>query len=389
MKVLVVHTYYKQRGGEDSVVENEIELLKSNNITVELLSFFNQGNTFLKFLQSPFNYQSYNITLKKLNEFKPDIVHIHNLHFSGSVAVLYAIKKLKIPIVITLHNYRLVCPSGSLFYKGKPFYNSLNGGFPWAATKMGVYQDSKFKTFWLSLTIYLQQKLGILNDVDKFILLGKHSKEIFLKSPLKHLTDRMIIKPNFSPISATDVSFPKTSSFLFIGRLTEEKGINVLLKAFKGSDHKIKIVGTGPLESLVQEYSASNLNIEFLGEQNREEVNHLLEKCTALIFPSIWFETFGMVIIEAFAKGKPVIASNLGNISNLIKDGYNGYLFEPGSENDLYEKIISYINLDENTKTLLSFNAKKSHLDLYSPQVNITQLLKIYQEAITTKLNLL
>lgn len=384
MRVLVVHTYYKQRGGEDSVVENEIELLKSNGITVDFLRFYNQEQTLLKFLQSPFNYQSYQRTLKILKDFKPDVVHIHNLHFSGSSAVIYAIRKMKIPIVMTLHNYRLVCPSASLFFEAEPFFNSLKGGFPWDATKKGVYQHSKLKTFWLAVAIYFQQKSGILNSVNKFILLGEHSKEIFLKSPLKHLENRLVIKPNFSPPSPIKATIPLVTNFLFIGRLTEEKGIKVLLKTFEGSKNTINIVGTGPLVDMVMESAKENKNIKFLGEQNRENINLLLAQCSALLFPSIWFETFGMVIIEAFSKGKPVIASNLGNIPNIVQDGYNGFLFTPGSDEDLKRKIASFNNLKEDEKIILGNHAKESHDLLYTPQENLSQLTRIYTDAIAS-----
>lgn len=382
MKVLVIHTYYKQRGGEDSVVENEIKLLRNSGITVNFLGFHNQGNTLLKFLQSPFNYRSYQRTKEAIKTFKPDVIHIHNLHFSGSSAVIFAIRKLNIPLVITLHNYRFICPSGSLFHNGKLFLSSLKGGFPWDAIRKGVYQNSILKTFWLSISVYFQQKSGIFNTVDRFIVLGPHSKALFLDSPLKHLADKMVVKPNFSPTSGRNSNLKIKSTFLYIGRLTEEKGISILLQAFEGSNKKLTIIGTGPLEKMVLEYAARNKNIKFLGEQNRESVDKILDETAALIFPSIWFETFGMVIIEAFSKGVPVIASNLGNIGSLIENGFNGLLFEPGNATDLLAKVNEFENSSENDKFILSTHAKNKHEVLFSPEKNITQLIQIYQDAI-------
>src|SRR3990170_1599351 len=160
MKVLVIHTRYKMKGGEDSVVFNEMELLRSNGVNVELLQFTNATGTVLKFVQLPFNFDSYRKTRKKVKEFRPDIVHIHNLHFGGSASIISALKKEKVPFVSTLHNYRLLCPSATLFKNGKIFLNSVKSNFPWGAVFDGVYQNSRFLTLWLGISMFLHQAAG-------------------------------------------------------------------------------------------------------------------------------------------------------------------------------------------------------------------------------------
>jgi len=117
MRILIVHTYYKQHGGEDAVVQNEMALLQNDGHEVELIDFSNASATLLKVLLMPFNPYSYLKMLKKIKSFKPDIVHVHNLHYAATPSVLYAAKKMQVPIVMTIHNYRLLCPSGSLFLK--------------------------------------------------------------------------------------------------------------------------------------------------------------------------------------------------------------------------------------------------------------------------------
>jgi glycosyltransferase involved in cell wall biosynthesis len=387
MRILVVHTYYKHKGGEDSVVANEIELLRSAGIEVEQLSFSNKGSTLLKLVQVPFNYGSYRKTIQKVRAFKPDILHIHNLHFSGSAAVIYAAEKLKIPIVMTLHNYRLLCPSGSLYHNNQIFLSSLKPGFAWQAVKDGVYQNSKAITFWIAASMYLHEKLGTWKKIDRFILLGQHSKALFADSKFADFADRMVVKPNFcfsSPQSAAAAnsaiaqSGSKPSCFLYVGRLTEEKGVLVLLKAFAASGHSLNIVGTGPLEDLVKDHSFRYPNISFLGAQPREKVYELLERATALIFPSVWYETFGMVVIEAFSKGVPVIASDLGNIKNMVADGLNGLRFKVGDENDLQEKIIFFEQLGIEEREVYRKNARQTYLNHYSPEANAAQLIKLY-----------
>jgi glycosyltransferase involved in cell wall biosynthesis len=155
VKILFVHTFYKLQGGEDAVVQNEMDLLRRNGHEVELLSFSNTGGGLLKLLFMPYNPFSYRATKEKLKAFHPDIVHLHNLHFAASASVIRAIHHARIPMVMTIHNYRLLCPSGSLYHDNKLFLDSLKAEFPWAAVRKGVYKDSKIITFWLAFSNYL------------------------------------------------------------------------------------------------------------------------------------------------------------------------------------------------------------------------------------------
>lgn len=380
MRILIVHTYYKLKGGEDSVVTNEIKLLRSNGISVDQLIFNNSGSTLLKLLQLPFNIGSYRKTLKKVKFFNPDIVHIHNLHFSGSAAVIYAVKKLKVPIVMTLHNYRLLCPSGTLFHNNQLFLNSVGGGFPWKAVTEGVYQHSIPVTFWVAVSMYLHEKLCTWHAVDRFILLGEHSREIFAHSKLEALADKMVVKPNFCyALTTAPMATTKKPYYLYIGRLTEEKGIPVLLEAFTATGLPIHIVGTGPLEGLVKDYGSRYKNISFLGAKPKKEVYELLDGATALIFPSVWYETFGMVIIEAFSKGVPVIASDLGNIKNMVNHNLNGLKFAAGNPTALAAQLVHYESLRAEEREEYRKSARQTYLNHYSPEANAAQLIQLYQ----------
>lgn len=399
-KVLIIHTYYKLKGGEDSVVENEMELLRSNGMTVELLSFSNSGNTLLKLAQLPFNFSSYRQTKAKIASFKPDVVHIHNLHFSGSAAVVYAVKKCGIPLVMTLHNYRLLCPSGSLFHNNTLFMDSISPGFPWLAVKEGVYQNSSLITFWISLSMYLHHKIGTWKRVDRFISLGMHSKELFTDSALQPYADRLVVKPNFcypgpdsgtisdsnNDADANNDSASKSSYYLYVGRLTEEKGLRVLLEAFAINQLPLVIVGTGPLADVVTEYASRYQHITFKGEQKKKQIVELLDQAKALIFPSLWYETFGMVVIEAFSRGIPVITSNHGNMKNLVTDQYNGLTFNVGSSEDLSKTVSEFEEMDPSQKNVFRQNARTTYMTNYSPERNFEQLLDIYRAAISMQL---
>lgn len=384
MKILFIHTFYKLAGGEDTVVQNEMDLLRQNGHEVKLLPFDNSQFSLAKLLAMPFNVHSYFKVRKEVRRFNPEVIHIHNTHFAASQSIIYAADAAKIPIVLTLHNYRFLCPSGSLYFDGQIFIDSLKPGFPWLAVKKGVYKNSKILTFWLAFSNYLHQKLGAFNRVDTFIVLGEHSYQLFSDSHLKKYADKIVVKPNFSPERKTSTPAENTY-FLFVGRLTEEKGIRTLLKAASGTDIKIKIVGSGPLENLVVSACESNANIEFLNQQPSFKIDELLNNAEALIFPSEWFETFGMVLIEAFSKSVPVIASNLGNISTIVKNNVNGLTFKPGNADDLRSKMRQFKNLPSQVKSSLRIEAEKSYKEKYSPSINYQQLLKIYSEAISKR----
>ena len=185
MKILLIHCAYQFRGGEDTVVEEETKLLTSQGHQVEVLAFSNQGKQWLKLLQLPFNITSYRATRKKIKAFKPDVVHIHNLHFAASPSVVYAVKHSHTPMVMTLHNFRLLCPSGILFENGKLFLDSLSETFPVTAVKKAVYKNSRITTFWVAAVSSMHQWLHTFTVPDKIICLTEHSRQLFSKSKLK------------------------------------------------------------------------------------------------------------------------------------------------------------------------------------------------------------
>jgi len=381
MRILIIHTRYKIRGGEDSVVDNEMDLLKSAGNNVEILSFSNSGGTLMKLFQLPFNYSSYKKTKQAIARFKPDIVHIHNLHFAGSTSVIYAAKKCGIPMLITLHNYRMLCPSGTLFFDSELFMSSVNRMLPIEAIKKGVYQNSKIITLWLATSAAINQIRKTWNIPDRYIVLGNNAKDVFLASRYRHLAEKMRIKPNFC-FPYPEKQKEPGNYYLYVGRLSPEKGIQVVLNAFSKTGLPLKIIGSGPLEAEIKTYSGKYKNIEFLGIKDKDEVYSLISCAAAVIFSSIWFETFGMVIIEALACGTPVIASAIGEAKNLIQHKVNGLLFEAGNENDLLEKMLYYQALPVEDKLLYKANALKAYQDNYTPEINLKQLVDIYQEII-------
>jgi len=385
MRILIIHCAYKFKGGEDTVVEEELQLVRDNGVEAELLQFTNHTNTLMKILQMPFNFFSYKKTLKKIKEFRPDVVHIHNLHFAASPSVIYAIKKTKTSFVCTLHNYRLLCPSALLFFKGKVFLSSIHTSFPWQAVKKGVYKNSRLLTFWMALSMQFHQWAKTWQHCNRFIVLSNSAKQIFLYSKLNLRDEQFVVKPNFATIEHPPLSNPG-DDFLYIGRLSEEKGIRLILHLFSSLPYKIKFAGDGPLKEEVMAACSKHSNMEYLGNLQKKELLPLLANSNALLFPSLWFEGMPLTIIEAFACSTAVIASRLGAMDDMITPHLNGLHFEAGDEQSLKAAIENWQGLSKEQKQTYRKNARKAYEECYTPKKNAEQLLSIYTSVMEKKL---
>lgn len=386
MRILLIHNKYKQAGGEDSVFKLESELLVQHGHQVEQLVYDNSiiktfYQKFISGLKTMYNPGSAKVIKRKIIEFGPDVIHVHNFLPLVSPSVFYVANQMQTPIVLTLHNYRLICPSATLFNDGMVYERSIHSIFPWKAIWNGVYRNSKVQTAAVVCMTAFHNILGTWkNKVDAYIALTQFAKEKFTNSTLSIPSDKLFVKPNFVEDHGLGES-EREDYFLFIGRLTEEKGISTMLKATSLHRFKLIIIGDGPLKSMVEEYMNLNSSISFLGFQPKAVVMHYLKRCKALIFPSIWYEGFPVTIAEAFSTGTPVIASNLGAMKEIFINEVNGLLFEPGNERDLTLKIIQ-ITKTESMARHISENARACYLNSYTPTINYNQLTDIYTEII-------
>ncbi len=381
MKILFIHTYYTRRGGEDTVFENEISLLRQNGHEVDFICFYNKHFSLLKFILAPFNYYSYRKVKKKLRAFRPDIVHLHNFYFGGSPAIVSAVKKERIPLVHTLHNFRLICPSAFLYFRNKIFLKSLEEKFPWTAIRKGVYHNSVFQTWWLTVSMRLFDRLYGWRSIDRFIALNDAAKVKFLSSYLKLKEDQIVVKTNFVEDSNAPI-LPREDHFLYVGRLSEEKGIEILVRAFSNSKAKLVVIGDGPMRPIVEKSASENKNITYLGFCKKPAIEKELRKCTCLVFPSICLESAPMIIMEAFAGNTPVIASRIGAMKEMISEGKNGLHFKPGDAKDLSDKVKYWNNLDEKGKCHFYEEARFQYEKYYTPQKNLEKILDIYNSVI-------
>ena len=385
MKILYIHTYYLQRGGEDAVYENELRLMKQAGCETESLLFNNSRFSAIKFLLFFFNPLSFWKTCRKIRRFRPDLVHVHNWFYSASPSVFIAARLMRVPVVHTIHNFRILCPSSFLFVRNELFTDCMSRIFPLKAITKRIYRNSALQTGWLLSGTRLHHLARTWQNIDRLICLNQPAGKMLSESLLRISPERIAVKPNFFAgfgDARPRIGTHGRNDFLFVGRLSPEKGIGLLLDSFRNSPFTLRIIGEGPLRPEVEACAADHPNIQYLGHQNKQQIISCLYETNALIFTTIGFEQFGLVLIEAFFCGTPVIGPDSGSPAELIIEGYNGLHYRTGSVSDLRYKIQYYQSLPQSTRHCFSQNARASYCKYYTPQTNLRLLSNIYKSVL-------
>jgi len=387
VKILFIHNCYKQSGGEDVVVDSECSLLIEKGHNVDLLRFYNKPiegfyKKFKTAFSSFFNYTSSIKLKKKIKEFKPDIIHVHNIFFAASPSVFFTSYRLQIPVVITLHNYRLICANALLLRNNSVCELCINKKFPLAGIRYKCYRNSVSETTLVTMITGIHKLIGTWqNKITCYIALNEFSRTKLLHSSLGIPENKMVTKPNFAA-DPGETKLLREDFFLFAGRIVKEKGVHLLLKAFAAtSNQNIIIAGDGPEKNTLELQYRNYSNISFTGYLTKTEITGYMKRCKAFICPSIWYEGAPLTIIEAFATGTPVIASRLGSMLDTITDGYDGLHFTAGDENDLRQKILNFLKITEINDQLYK-NARQTYLEKYHPEIHYKSIMQIYKQAI-------
>lgn len=390
MKVLFIHNKYKQYGGEDVAVELETTVLIKRGHTVRTILFDNStvAGLFSKIfngIRSVYNFAAAAEISKAIHQFKPDIIHIHNVFFIASPSVIEAADRHKIPVILTLHNYRLICANGLLLRNNQVCELCRQKKFPLAGIKYKCYRNSAAESaLVIAITGIHKFRNTWKNKVSRYIILNEFSRSKLLYSSLDVPEYKMVTKPNFVP-DPGEGNNDREDFFLFAGRIAKEKGVHILAKAFAGMpEHKIIIAGDGPERKLLMQEFGSYPNIYFTGQMEKKQVIETMKRCKAFICPSIWYEGAPLTIIEAFATSTPVIASRLGSMEESIIDGFNGLHFTAGDADDLRRKIEFFIN-ELKMHPMFYKNARQTYLEKYHEDTHYDAILKIYQNAIAEK----
>jgi glycosyltransferase involved in cell wall biosynthesis len=385
MNILVSHEFYKQPGGEDQCVATEIAMLRAHGHQVTEYFLRNEAIDSMSRLRVASRTIWSGTAFRELRQIfrthRPQIAHFHNTLPLISPAAYYAARAENVRVVQTLHNFRLVCPNALLFRGGRICEDCLDKSIPWPGILHKCYRDSRAASAAVAAMLTAHRALGTWSKaVDMYIALTDFSRRKLVEGGLP--ADKIAIKPNFvypDPGPGAGAG----GYAVFVGRLSAEKGVGVLLEAWRGLGGvlPLKIVGDGPMKAAVQEAAGADPNIQWLGSVPIETVYALIGEAAFLILPSEWYETFGRVAIEAFAKATPVIAAKLGAMAEIVGDGRTGLHFKPGDPVDLAAKVRRIV-ADPLELARMRQAARETFVQRFTADHNYESLMTIYRQAL-------
>ncbi len=374
MRILVVHNAYQHRGGEDSVVEAEIALLRTHGHAVETYFHSNDDVAGMSSLalawHTLWSPRTSHDLAEQTRRFQPDVIHAHNTFPLISPSLYWAAAHAGVPVVQTLHNFRLMCLNALFLREGKVCEDCM-GQLPWRGVARACYRGSHAASAALAGMLTLHRGIGTYrNRVARYIALNEFCRGKFIEGGLP--AGRVVVKPNFVDFAAPEPA-PR-AGLLFVGRLSVEKGVATLAKAMALlPDAALRVAGDGP-EATVLEGVAG---VTRLGSLPGEMVRQEMSRAAALVVPSIWYENFPRTIVEAFACGLPVIASRIGALADIVTDGETGLLFEPGNPRDLADKL-AWAQAHPERMAEMGHKARAQYEAEFSAEVNYRRLMEIY-----------
>lgn len=390
-RILQIHNFYQIPGGEDVVVRNEKRLLEEHGHQVytyyrtnaELKEKGIWGKLLLPFT-AVYSFRTSREVKKLIKENKIDIVHVHNTLTMVSPSVFYAAFKCGVPVVQTLHNFRMLCPAGSFFRDNVICEECVEHGMG-CAVRHKCYRNSTLQTIVSATILQVHRMLGTYRRVN-FICLTEFNRNKLLESldSKRWIVDpkRVYIKPNFTFAEGIVPSEQKTDEeyFLFAGRIEALKGIDIAIKAFENlPDEMLYVAGNGPMMEEMQTYVKEHnmQNVKFLGYLQKEEMSERFYHAKAVIMTSQCYEAFAMTIAEAYSYGVPVIAGRVGNMDGMVKNGVTGVKFTYDSAEDLAAKVREFNQID---LAALKENAREFYETRLRPEDNYQKLIKIYED---------
>lgn len=381
MKILQVHNFYRQPGGEDQVVAAERELLEAHGEEVRLFGADNDDiggfcSRLATAWRAPYSSAARRDLERELAAWKADVVHVHNFFPLLTPSIFDACRSAGVPVVMTLHNFRLLCP-GALLWRAGDVCERCLGNSPWQAALYRCYRGSFLGSLAVARMVRrLQADPSWRQQVERFIVMTEFARAKFIAAGWE--PERIVVKPHFyrPPYGCAEAG--GRGGALFAGRLSPEKGVATLLRAWHEMPHPLLLAGDGPLRDEVE--GCGNSDVRLLGWLSLDELSARMRQAACLVVPSEWYETFGLVVIEAFAHGLPVVASRIGALAELVEDGVTGLLFAPGDEAGLAASVRRLLENPEEARRM-GENARAVFAERYTPERNYPQLLRIYREA--------
>jgi glycosyltransferase involved in cell wall biosynthesis len=391
MKIVIVHNFYRQPGGEDVVFQQEKELLRrmGHNVVTycrdnKEIDSFNPIQRLVLLQNLIWATDTRKEVAELLRREKPDVVHVHNTFLMVSFSVFAACLDAGVPVVQTLHNYRLLCPAAVFFRNGHVCEECVEHSLI-RSVLHGCYHESRPVTAAVALMLSLQRQFGAaMKDVDRLIALTEFSRRKFIEGGIP--AEKLVVKPNFVyPDPCTRRS--RGDYVLFVGRLSPEKRVTTLLSAWQKLRVRIPlyIIGGGPLLNELQDIrnQFGLHDIQFRGAISRQDTLSAMNGARFLVFCSEWYENFPCTLAEAFACRTPVIASRLGAMREIVEDGRTGLHFGTGDVDDLAAKI-EWAWLHPDRTSEMGQEARREYEDNYTAERNYSMLMDIYEGVITS-----
>jgi glycosyltransferase involved in cell wall biosynthesis len=389
MRILLFHDFYQQPGGEDAMFLAERSLLRRNGHTV--IEFVEDNDRIPSIhplglaVQTIWSRTAYDRVSRILRDQQPDVAYGINTFPLISPSVYYACRKYSVPVVQGLHNYRLLCPAASFFRAGRVCTDCLGKTPPWPGVWHHCFRNSTFPTIVVAVLLTLHRWMRTWSEkVNRYIAPTEFLRGKYLEGGFP--ADRIAVKPNFI-LQDPGVREGTGEYALYVGRLSPEKGVRTLVDAWKHlKEIPLKIVGSGPLQMELQSILSTNhiTHVEMPGRVPREDIPPLMKKARFLVFPSICFESFGMSIVESYSCGVPVIASRLGAMAELVRDGRTGLLFAPGDTGELAEKAQWAWNHPEEM-AMMGLAARREYENKYTSEHNHRLHIQIFQHALESR----
>lgn len=392
-KVLMVHNYYKSASpsGEDSVFEDEVRLLRDKGVDVSIFCKHNDSiddrggylHDASLAIEAVWSKKTATELGGAVRHFAPGIVHFHNTFPLISPSGYGICKRLGVPVVQTLHNYRLICPGATLMRSGSPCELCV-GASLLPALRYRCYRGSLPATASVvSMLLYNRVSGAYRKLVDAYVVLTDFMRRKLILGGLPR--DKILVKPNFVLQVPRHAGADPQPYAVYAGRLAQEKGVDTLIDAWRRvSDVPLLVIGDGPERQRLEGLAHSlNVKASFLGRVDKDHARALISGSIALIVPSLWYEGLPLVVLEAFSSGTPVIASDIGSLSETVHHGLTGFLFEAGNPIALYESFMALIHAPFYLR--IRRNARAEFERKYSPEANFHHLMQIYAAAARVK----
>lgn len=381
-RVLQVHTRYRQAGGEDEVVAAEMRILRQAGVDVRQVIFDNADVRDSESLIGDLRIAASAVWSRSaerrvraaIRAHRPEVVHVHNTFTAASPSVYAAAAAYRVPVVQTLHNYRPVCPAATAFRDGHPCTDCVGRLVPWPGVLHACVRGSRSQSLVVAASISVQRaRRTYSSGIAGYVALTEFQRRLVIDGGLP--AGRIRVIPNFLEPDPGVTTYPR-AGVLFVGRLSIEKGIETLLNAASLVPGAVSVAGSGPLTAITERSHAAG-HISYLGALAHASVLDAIRRTIALVLPSVWFEGFPIVVLEAFATGTPVIATRIGSLAEVVEDGVTGLLAEVNDSTGLANRIRWSLDHPAQMREM-GTNARQRYEARFSAATHLQELQAMY-----------